>query len=529
MPLIDNWHVGAICEHLEAVTREEIQRLLINVPPGHAKSLLVSVFWPAWVWIQRPSWRGLFGSYSGDLAIRDSVKCRTIVESPWYRESFSACRVCGKHPDPENPTEHDRHCKGWALAGDQNVKSYFKNTATGERLCVSVGSKATGFRGDCTACDDPLNVIDAPSKLKRDEAIFWWDRVMSSRLNDQRRGARIMIMQRVHEDDPAGHILAKGGYEHLCLPSLFEPRRRSITFITKHVPACELRQEDPTDCKPAEYKPEAEGEDDVLGEECSVTCSCPRHKFWEDPRGRESELLFKRLFPPPVLAQAKVDLGSEGFAGQHQQRPAPEDGEKFKKGWWRFWKPDGVAAEGVKRPVGCNQDPAVPLPSQFDRVVLSLDATFKDTDGTDYVVFQVWGCVKADRYLLDQSRARRSFTDTCDEFERLVKRWPDARRKLVEDKANGPAIINALKRRIAGIVAIEPYGSKEARAAAVQPEVESGNVYLPEGASWLEDFIAEFVAFPNGKNDDQVDCLSQALNELAGRSGAARARGMANL
>ncbi len=163
------------------------------------------------------------------------------------------------------------------------------------------------------------------------------------------------------------------------------------------------------------------------------------------------------------------------------------------------------------------------------RIVLSLDASFKDTDGTDFVVFQVWGCNKADRFLLDQSRARRSFTSTLTEFRRLVAKWPMARKKIVEDKANGSAIIDTLQSEIAGIVAVNPEGGKEARAAAIQPQVESGNVYLPDGAPWLEEFVAEFTSFPNGKHDDQVDALSQALLELADSTGMSRTRGMANM
>jgi predicted phage terminase large subunit-like protein len=531
MPFVDNWHVGAICEHLEAISRGEIQKLLINIPPGHAKSLLVSVFWPAWQWINRPSWRALFSSYAIDLAIRDSVRTRTLIESSWYRSNFSLCKVCGAFPDPEHPTEHSATCLGWALSSDQNVKSNFKNTRTGERMSLSVGSKATGFRGDATVVDDPLNAIDARSELKRQEAIYWWDRVMSSRLNDQRKGARVIIMQRLHEEDLSGHVLDLGGYEHLCMPSLFEPSRRSITFIKQHeVETCELRQEDPNDTKPAEY--EVDTEDDsppVLISETQVTCSCPRHQFWLDPRQREGELLFKRLFPGVVLAEAKASLKND-FAGQHQQRPAPEDGQMFKKGWWRFYKPDGVSAEqGGYRPHGCYTGPAVVRPAVFDRVVLSLDAAFKDLETSDYVVFQVWGCKLADRYLLDLSRKQRGITDTIAEFKRLTKKWPHAQRKYVEDKANGTAVIEMLQRKIAGIIAIEPKGGKEARAAACTAEIESGNVFLPEGASWLDDFMAEFTTFPNGKHDDQVDCLSQALNELAGRSGAARARAMVNM
>ncbi len=122
-----------------------------------------------------------------------------------------------------------------------------------------------------------------------------------------------------------------------------------------------------------------------------------------------------------------------------------------------------------------------------------------------------------------------SFTKTVEVFRYLVRKWPLARKKIVEDKANGSAIIDTLKSEISGIVAVNPEGGKEARAAAVQPQVESGNVYLPDGVPWLDDFIAEFTSFPNGKHDDQVDALSQALLDLSASPGAARARALANM
>lgn len=472
---IDNWHVGAICEHLEAITRSELTRLLINVPPGHAKSLLVTVLWPAWVWTHRPAWRGLFASYAYDLAERDSVRCRTLIRSDWYQVFMET--------------------GAWRIVADQDTKGYFVNSASGFRFSTSVGAQATGWRGDAVIVDDPLSAKEAPSKLARQEAIYWWDKVMSSRLNDMNRGARVIIMQRLHENDLAGHVLAEGGYEHLCLPSEFDPRRRARTYHDLPVGAPEGRAH--SQVAPAPTTRE-------------------RRLLWQDPRTEEGELLFPALFPPSVLAQAKKDLGSDGFAGQHDQRPAPDGGGRFKRAWWRFWKPDGAASDAARRPEGCSDGPARTVPP-LDTVIISLDAAFKATDSADFVVFQVWGAAQADRYLLAQVRARMSFTETVETFRRLSRDWPDADRKLVEDKANGSAVVSTLQHEIAGILAVNPEGGKEARAAAVQPQVESGNVYLPDGAPWLDAFVEEFAAFPRGRHDDQVDALSQALLDLGKR------------
>ena len=166
-PLVWNWHVEAIGDHLEAVSRGELKRLLINVPPGHAKSLLVSVFWPAWQWVRRPAWRALFSSYKAELAIRDSVRCRSIIQSDWFQRAFE--------PD-------------WKLSGDQNVKSYFQNDRTGARQSIGVGGGATGFRGDAVVVDDPLKADEFPSPDELEKVISWWDFQMSSRLNDMSKG-----------------------------------------------------------------------------------------------------------------------------------------------------------------------------------------------------------------------------------------------------------------------------------------------------------------------------------------------------
>src|ERR1700686_2915012 len=134
---VSGWHIDAIIEHLEAVTRGEIRNLLINVPPRHMKSLLVSVFWPAWEWIRFPERRWLYSSYGAQLSIRDSLKCRRLIESPWYQ------RLWG-----------DR----FALTSDQNTKGRFDNDRSGYRLSTSVGGAATGEGGDRIVCDDPHNV-----------------------------------------------------------------------------------------------------------------------------------------------------------------------------------------------------------------------------------------------------------------------------------------------------------------------------------------------------------------------------------
>src|SRR5258708_1464503 len=137
---LPNWHNDAIADHLQAVAEGQITKLVINIPPGHAKSLLVSVLWPAWMWVRNPKWRALFASYAAELAIRDSVRCRSLIESEWYREMFQ----------PE-----------WQLSTDQNTKALFENTEKGFRISLGVGGKGTGYRGDAIVVDDALNAKEA--------------------------------------------------------------------------------------------------------------------------------------------------------------------------------------------------------------------------------------------------------------------------------------------------------------------------------------------------------------------------------
>jgi predicted phage terminase large subunit-like protein len=155
-------------------------------------------------------------------------------------------------------------------------------------------------------------------------------------------------------------------------------------------------------------------------------------------------------------------------------------------------------------------------PATFDRQAQSWDMTFRETKSGSYVVGQVWGAVGARRFLLDQTRARMGFSDACTAVERLSEIWPETHAKYVENKANGPAIVEKLQSRISGMIEVQPEGGKEARANAITPDLEAGNVFLPhpEIAPWVWDFIEECAAFPNGANDDQVDTMSQALVKM---------------
>jgi predicted phage terminase large subunit-like protein len=184
--------------------------------------------------------------------------------------------------------------------------------------------------------------------------------------------------------------------------------------------------------------------------------------------------------------------GSRAWNALFQGRPVSQDGNLIKREWWKYYTV--LPRVAVK--------------------ILSVDATFKDKDDSDFVVIQVWGKIGANMYLIDQVRGRMDFIKTLAAIEDMLKKHPDCTAKLIEDKANGSAIISMLRNKVGGIIPVNPIGGKVARVQAILPNIESGNVYLPENAIWLQDFLNEASAFPNGKNDDQIDCASQALNRL---------------
>lgn len=427
-PYVHGWHLDAISEHLEAITRGDIHNLIINIPPRYMKSLSVCVFWPCWEWTQSPHVRWLFSSYSDRLATRDSLKCRRLIQSPWYQSQWGGA---------------------FKLTGDQNEKTRFENDKTGYRLATGVGGAATGEGGDRLVVDDPIKAKDADSDAVRTAANTWWDETMSTRGNDPKTVAKVIVMQRLHEEDLTGHVLARGAehYEHLCLPATYEPR----VYVSG------------------------------IG--------------WSDPRTEDGALLWPERFDATAVAQLMVNLGSYGAAGQLQQRPTPRGGGMIKRAWWKFY---------------------TVRPDRFDQVVDSWDMTFKDTASSDFVAGQKWGRIGADAYLLDRIHDRMDFPTTLQAVRNLAAMSPIAAAKLVEDKANGAAVIASLRQQVAGLLAIEPDGGKQSRAAAVSPFIEAGNVYLPdpEIAPWIEAFIAECSAFPLGAYDDDVDAMTQALMRL---------------
>jgi predicted phage terminase large subunit-like protein len=431
-PFLPGMHVDAICEHLEWVAAGEIQRLVINIGPGYAKSLIVSVLWPAWMWTHQAGWRSIFSSYDDTLSTRDTVRSRTVMQSNWYLETFTP---------------------RWRFSSDQNVKGYYRNTRMGERLATSVDGKSTGFRGHCTVVDDPISARDRRNIARHEAVADWWDKVMSSRLNDQRTGARVIVHQRLDTHDLTGHVLAKGGYVHLCLPTEFNPKRRSVT-VTK------------------------------------------TGKVWQDPRSAKGELLFPALFSAEAVTQIKEDLGTYDYSAQHGQEPLALSGGIFKRSDFKFYKKADLS------PV-------------FNEHLQSWDLTFKKREDLDFVVGEVWSRLGSSCYLRFERRGQMGFGESKQAVKDVSAAWPEASAKLVEEKANGAALIEELRNDIPGLIAINNDGVIS-EAWAVQPFVEAGNVFIPDPSEWPEvnDWLDEVCGFPKGIHDDRVAAFAQAVHRM---------------
>lgn len=315
-------------------------------------------------------------------------------------------------------------------------------------------------------CDDPHNIKEAESDAARKAVTVWFSEVVPTRLSDPEKSAIIVIMQRVHEQDVAGDILARElGYTYLCLPMELESKHRCTTYIN--------------------------------GVE-----------FFQDPRTEEGELLWPRRMTREVVERDKIALGEYGTAAQFQQSPAPRGGGLFKRVWWGWY-----SGNAPYRAKDCSDAPARPRVerNEFDRIVISVDCAFGSLESNSRVGMGVIGFKDAWVYVLSDLTKHRSFSDTVIDLNNLALDWPEADEKLVEKKANGEAVINVLIGSVSGLIAVEPVGGKVTRAMAMQPKIRAGQVLLPEGESWTEAFVTEHARFPSSVKNDRVDMLSQAI------------------
>ncbi len=412
-------HVELLVEKFEAVTRGEIRRLIVSMPPRHGKSETISVHGPGFYLGRHPDRSVIFSTYSQDFADDFGRKVRNLLANPLHRRIFPRSKV----------------------SEDSAAISKLSTTAGGGYFAVGRGSGITGRGADLLIVDDPLkDREEASSATIRRQLQQWYAEVAFTRLGPG--GAVIIISTRWHEDDLPGWLMrehAAEGWEIVNLPAFAESG-------------------------------------DALGRV-------------------EGEALWPGRFPASVLHQIKAQLGSAAFAALYQQRPAAMEGKIFKREWWKFYR----------------EAPA------FDRVVLSLDTAFKAGASNDYSVATVWGEAKTGYYLLDMFRARVEFPELQRVAESLAAKWNPSS-VLVEDKASGQSLIQSLQRETKlPVLPVKVSTDKESRAHACTPLVESGRVFLPDGAPWLADYLDEMSSFPAAPHDDMVDSTTQALNHMRGQ------------
>lgn len=395
--------------------------LVLEAPPQHGKSDMVSRYLPAFIFGHYPNLRIAGLSYAKDLASDMNRDVQRIMMSPAYGVLF-----------PKSCLNQKRVVTVEAEA-KRNSETFEIIGARGSYVGQGVGGPLTGKRVDIGIIDDPIkNSKEALSPTVKESIWKWYGSTFLTRLS--KNSGQIIMATRWATDDLSGRVLAAN------------PKVRRLSF-----PAINER----------------------------------------------GEALVPDLHPIEKLIETKAALGDYFWSAMYQGSPKTLGGAVFKDHGVRYYLPKD-------------------LPAKFDKVIQSWDMTFKDTDGSDYVVGQVWGKLGANAYLLHEVRERLSFTQSKAAVLSMTAKFPEARRKLIEDKANGPAILDSLKAEVSGMVPVEPDGSKIARAHACTAEWEAGNVFLPHPdiAPWVKDFVDEVTTFPAAAHDDRVDAMTQALRDL---------------
>lgn len=454
IPFIRGWAIEAIADHLQAVTKGHIKRLLINVPPGFSKSLLTDVFWPAWEWgpQNKPHYRYVCASYSNHLTERDNMRCRNVVLSDRYK------RLWG-----------DR----FKISNEQFTKVKFANDRTGWKLATSVGGIGVGERGDRFIIDDANNTMDMESSAIRDNTNMWFTEVVPDRLNSPENSAIVCIQQRLHEEDVSGTALDRNmDYTHLMIPMEYDPGRHCVTVIGM----------------------------DEIGEEIT----------WEDPRGEEFELAWPERFPRKQVEQLKNAKGPYAWSGQYQQSPEPRGGAIIKRDFWQLWdQPRYPNFEFIV----ASLDSAFTAKDENDPSALTVWGIFRD-DNDNPRVMLIWAM--QERLEFNALVQKVSAVCTISREPKDHPQFP-VDKLLIESKGSGLSVGQEMYRLVApgakfGVELIDPKtgGDKESRLNSIQHIFATGMVFAPN-RSFADMVINQCAIFPKSKHDDLVDTTSQAI------------------
>ncbi len=452
---LDNWHIEYITEWLELVSLGEVTRLVINIPTRYMKSTIGTIMWPCWEWARTPWQQYLTTSYSEFLSKYHSNERRKILRSQWYMQNWPMARI---RPDVDQAT-------------------FFENVSGGHMIASSVLGTATGLGGNRVIIDDPMNPKQAVSDAERTRINETARSTLMGRLNDKKRGAMVMFMQRLHIDDSTAYLTGVDDAD------LVEGKVviKAGDWIILRLPAV------------------AEADTHVV---------FPRSGTVVD--WREGSPLWESREGLTELRQRRLEFGEEDYAAQYLQRAQPKGGAIFKHSWFRniFYQP-------IRK---------VPV----EVLIHSWDTSFKDKDASSFVVGQVWGRYRLENYLLQEVRGRWDFPTALTQMKMLRVQWPKTTRILIEDTANGPAIISTMKTEVAGVTPVTPEGSKVARAKAITSVYETGHVWYPDplspGNEWVADHVQELTRFTGASSKvlftDRVDAASQALSYLEATYGA---------
>lgn len=476
-PLMWAPHIDCICEHLEATVDEQIQWLIINVPPGFSKSLLCSVYFPSWVWLKRPWYKFLCLSTNDHVTLRDARRHREIVTSPWYRRVF--------RPD-------------WGISKSQAADGNFGNTRHGERVSRTVRSSIVGARPHGRLLDDPND----PEKINPDEYTRtnrWIEHTLLKR-RAKLTSPLILIQQRLHEADATGYLLSRArnpNTVHLVLPNRYKVERSFASTVVNQATGI----------------------------------------AWRDWRTQDDELLFEPILDRETTEQEIAADGGVMDAAQNQQDPTPRAGIIFRRDMFRRWSHEpnlGDWPEGREPDFTAGDYPTHPLPDKFDLLVSTCDPNnLKDEKAkrhTDYAVIDIWGKHGLDYYLLAQVRQKLGVSATIAAVKDVIEHYSEQLAcVLIESKANGPTVIAGV-RAVCGLAAeeklprthqfIRDWGvqgeSKTQRAEGIAYVAEAGRVYIQDEREngELEYWLNEVCGFPGRTRDDRVDTMTMALTFL---------------
>ena len=423
-PYYHNWHIEAVVYALMQVYLDKDKRLVITQPPRTLKSICTSVAFVAWWLGHDPSMRFACVSYSHIPALDFARQFRAVITSGWYRGLFPNMQLC------------------------KDTETECVTTKGGGRFVVPVGGSFTGRGADVIILDDPIKPEDAQSEKLRQAVNNWYGMTLFSRLDDKEKGAIILVMQRLHEDDLAGKLLRDGGWTHLNLPAIAE-----------------------------------EGQEIPIG---------PRVMH----RRKKGEALHPTYEPLSSLENTKAEMGSIAFSAQYQQRPIPLEGNLVKREWIQWYQ--SAPARGQDAQVVQSWDVASTAADAGDWSVCTTWLMVKRS----YYLLDLW------RGRLEFPDVKRKLIALAREHRPnriLIERAGPGLHLIQEFGANRDAAVPVP-------IGINPEGNKLTRMEAQSARFEAGQVYLPEHASWLATLLHELLGFPKGRYDDQVDSISQFLN-----------------